>query len=815
MADSNARAERGGGKATDLSGPTDAYRIQYQWGSNGNSQGIVQGNGADWFGPLNPMNPVAPLEVLGRQLDFPSGYNLELAPRAYEPVKFADMRGLADSYDLLRLLIETRKDQMERQTWTIRPKTKANGEDACDPEDPVIEEIYEFLQFPDGDKEWGPWLRAVLEDMLVIDAASIYCHTDRGGKLLGLEQLDGATVKRVINDWGRTPEPPIVAYQQILKGFPALNYTTDQLIYAPRNMRVHKFYGYSPVEQVIMTVNIALRRQVFQLQYYTEGNIPEALVGTPDLWTPKQVQDFQTAFDAMLSGQTANRRKIKFVPGGVAKTFIPTKEVELTGKTDEWLARVCCFAFSISPQAFVAQMNRATAESAQNAAIEEGLVPVQAWIKRIMDKVIRRFWNRTDIEFTWEDDREVDQKVQADVLTRYTEAGIIEINEAREELGKEPAPEGKGLRVKTSTGYVLVAVNDDAPTAGEAHEAGQVAAQANLDAKTELGHKALDQKAEAGADPKEDKEDAEKGAGLGAKAPFVSASGPSASPSGRSLAKARRLKGITNRTNAVKYGEDKLYAALRRGLSRLAAQAGEIARAHLGIAKASGDDNPAAPIAADAIVEGVDWAILVNATEEELRRVALDGAKRALLVLGVSDDVSIVSQTYTRAEEWARLRAAELVGMKYNALGELIPNPDASMAITDTLRSEIRAAVADAIEQGLPAAELATNIEEVAGFTADRALMVARTEIIRANNNGHMAAFAASGVVTQKEWSTAEDGDTCEVCQGNADQGPIGLNDDFDSGDSEPPGHPNCRCTLVPVVEELSEEETTGGDDEE
>ena len=31
-----------------------------------------------------------------------------------------------------------------------------------------------------------------------------------------------------------------------------------------------------------MSVNIALRRQLYQLQYYTEGNVPEALIALPE-----------------------------------------------------------------------------------------------------------------------------------------------------------------------------------------------------------------------------------------------------------------------------------------------------------------------------------------------------------------------------------------------------------------------------------------------------------------------------------------------------------------------------------------------------
>ncbi len=73
------------------------------------------------------------------------------------------------------------------------------------------------------------------------------------------------------------------------------------------------------------------------------------------------------------------------MPGGVAKTFIPTKETELKSAFDEWLARVVCFAFSVSPQPFTDHVNRATAETAQAAALAEGLAPIQNWVKQLVD----------------------------------------------------------------------------------------------------------------------------------------------------------------------------------------------------------------------------------------------------------------------------------------------------------------------------------------------------------------------------------------------------------------------------------------------
>jgi hypothetical protein len=261
--------------------PLSPYQVQV---SHGASAGIARGTGADWFGPLNPLTPIAPPDVAGRRFDFPPGYNIVTRPRAYEPVGFHELRAFADAYDLLRLVIETRKDQMERQRWRIRPRaTKLARRNAAVDADMSarIAAIESFLQKPDGVTRWKTWLRSLLEDMFVIDAATLYCQRTRSGQLCALAQLDGATIKRVIDDWGRTPLPYVdadgatvcpPAYQQVLK------------VYRPRNVRAHRVYGYSPVQQVLMTVNIALRRQLWQLDYYSEGSIPDALIGVPNGW---------------------------------------------------------------------------------------------------------------------------------------------------------------------------------------------------------------------------------------------------------------------------------------------------------------------------------------------------------------------------------------------------------------------------------------------------------------------------------------------------------------------------------------------------
>ena len=388
----------------------------------------------DWFGPAQPMAPMAQDQALGRVLDYRVGYNLSLRPRDDEAIGFHQLRALADACGILRLVIETRKDQMERLTWTIQPRLRSTARILAN--DPRIDIAQNFLRCPDGHNGWATWLRQIVEELLVTDAVALYRRRNAAGQLYGLQQIDGATVKRVIDESGLTPLPPDPAYQQILHGLPAVDYTADQLLYLPRNKRIHKLYGFSPVEQVVMVVNIALRRQVAQLNYFTEGNIPEALVSCPPDWRPAQIREMQEIFDDMLRGNLAQRSGAKFVPGGLNVQF--TKDALLKDEFDEWLARIICYAFSVPPTAFVKQSNRATADNASDTAMQEGLAPLQNWVKALIDRVLAEDFTAPDLEFVWNEDRAVSPTDAMTINTGYVAAGIKTIEEVRSDLGLGP-----------------------------------------------------------------------------------------------------------------------------------------------------------------------------------------------------------------------------------------------------------------------------------------------------------------------------------------------------------------------------------------
>ncbi|HEY3778761.1 MAG TPA: phage portal protein [Rhizomicrobium sp.] len=393
---------------------------------------------ANWFGPMQPAKPMAPEGTGGRAFNYPVGYNLQFEPRHEEPVSFEQLHALADNCDLLRLVIETRKDQIEGQEWDIRPRKRADGtHPAPSAFAGEIAASKAFFAEPDRDHDLAGWLRMLAEELFVTDAASIWLRPDRKGRINALEIIDGATIAPRIDAYGRTPEAPDVAYQQILHGVPAADFSRDQLIYLPRNRRPGHVYGYPPVEQVYLTANTLIRRATHQLAFYTDGNIGDGLIIAPPSMPDDKLPEWQNYWDSICAGNLKARRHGIWVAHGT--DFRPLKPPQLTDPFDEFLARIICFAFSISPQPFVSMMNRATADTAHDAAIEEGLVPVLNYFRRLFRILFDRMgWN--DIEMVAVDDRETDPKTAADIDASDIAAGIRTVNEVRAARGLAPMP---------------------------------------------------------------------------------------------------------------------------------------------------------------------------------------------------------------------------------------------------------------------------------------------------------------------------------------------------------------------------------------
>jgi hypothetical protein len=402
------------------------------------------------WGVFSPGVPLAPLvQEPVRAWDFPLSINSTIQPRAYEPFGFRELRAFSN-VELVRLAIETRKDQIERLDWRIKAIDRNSPSSGADV-DCRVAAATAFWRKPDGVTAFATWLRVLLEDVLVLDAPAVERRRTRGGSLIGLDVIPGDTIHPMVDQTGRRPRGVTdVAYQQVIKGVAWANLTNADLIYAPRNPRPNHNYGFGPVEQIIVTINTVIRRQAAQLAYFTEGNTPAGLLNGPEGWTPDQIQQMQVWLDNRLSGLTGEQAKLLWVPAGTH--YQAFKDSPIKDEFDEWLARIVNFAFSLPPTPLVRQMNRATAGEDQDRGLEEGLEPIKLWVKRLVDAVIQDDLGCPDLEFSWNDAPTVDPVAQAGIDDVSLRNGSTTIDEVRGRRGLAPLPDGAGAQALIYTG---------------------------------------------------------------------------------------------------------------------------------------------------------------------------------------------------------------------------------------------------------------------------------------------------------------------------------------------------------------------------
>jgi SPP1 gp7 family putative phage head morphogenesis protein len=114
--------------------------------------------------------------------------------------------------------------------------------------------------------------------------------------------------------------------------------------------------------------------------------------------------------------------------------------------------------------------------------------------------------------------------------------------------------------------------------------------------------------------------------------------------------------------------------------------------------------------------------------------------------------------------------------------------------LTNTTVNDIGNSIADALEQGLSANQAAKLIRRNVA-TSSRALTIAITEQNRAMSAATINRYKEMQI-PEMEWEVS---DPCPKCAQNANQ-VVRIGGTFNSGNTQPPAHPNCRCALLPVI---------------
>lgn len=403
--------------------------------------------------PMAPGTPMAPVmrqndgeQLDARRFDYPVGMNLTTRPRSESTRtrqhvwSAEDLRLFSRAYGLLRIAIETRKSQVIGQKWQIIAK---GGEQVSEKDERYLSAM-KLMNRPDGRHCFQDWQKTLLEDLLTLDMVALRIDTAIDGTPLAFRPIDAGTLKIIVDQDGETPMPPLPAYSQIIQGMPASWWDTSEMIVRIFNPATDWIYGYSPVEQIADIVSLGIRRQAHQLNYYTEGNLPESIIVGPEQWDMKMTAKFQNYWDELYEGPNSLKlkRRTRFLPNGAQ--LIQAKDAILKDEMDEWLARQICYAFNISPSALTKDNNRAVGETIRDQNLREGLIPLLNWLKTIYDDILARA-GFADFEFSWVEEDSLDPLEQAQRDQIYSQIGVITKNEIRTSLGLKPLPGGDEL----------------------------------------------------------------------------------------------------------------------------------------------------------------------------------------------------------------------------------------------------------------------------------------------------------------------------------------------------------------------------------
>lgn len=392
--------------------------------------------------PFSPGTPIGPYDGYSRtprSQDFIPGYNIATRPRTHERVSFDALRGLIESYDIASICIWHRIDSIRSLDWSLVAKPGYGG-DVAD----AIALGMQALKKPDRTHPFDTWLGEYLFDVLAYDAGTLYRMRNRAGRAVGLRVVDGTTIAPLLDDWGNPPEDPRApSWVQYAQGLPWNWLMPRDLIYVPFRKISNSPYGKAPLESILLNANTDLRFQAYFLQRFTSGNIPAAFASAPETWTPQQIEQFQTYWDAFMLGDQAAKSQIKWIPGGSDIKF--TNEREFTDQFSLFMMRKTASAYHVVPAdlGFTENVNKSSGESQADVQHRVGDLPLLRHIQGMLTSFLQDDLG-LPIEFLFDlGEEQADRYQQAQADKIYVELGAISSSDVRQMRYGLEEPEGE------------------------------------------------------------------------------------------------------------------------------------------------------------------------------------------------------------------------------------------------------------------------------------------------------------------------------------------------------------------------------------
>jgi hypothetical protein len=498
-------------KASPIATPISEAQISQALNQYGTSVGLPRN---PFLGdvPFTPGVPIVPGAINNLRADGrpdPRRYEYQVAQNINitetRLVPFKTLRSAADQIDIIRRCVEVMKHKVVGLEWDIvlapdaaekvmaetgeKTYTRAMEMAKAKYSD-EINRARKFWEVPDlsNGMVFTDWLNMAAEEILVLDAWAIWPQMNVKGDLLGLQILDGSTIKPLIDDRGMRPLPPYPAFQQILYGFPRSEFSaateeteadgefsSDELSYLVRNRRTNTMYGYSPVERSLALADIYLRRQQWIRAEYTDGVIPELILKSDGVFTPDQLKAYENVLNDYLSGMTENRKRASILPQGLDPIQLEGYGEKFKDTLDDYLVTAICGHFGVQPSEIGMNSKSGLGGSGiqqgeANSSEVIGLVPMANWVGKMISQLSYVYLGMPrELEFKFMPSDRNDGEALAREFDIRAKNGSLSINEMRSKSG-EPllsAPEADQPLIVTPAGTFFITDEGLKPVGGD------------------------------------------------------------------------------------------------------------------------------------------------------------------------------------------------------------------------------------------------------------------------------------------------------------------------------------------------------------
>jgi 2'-5' RNA ligase len=407
---------------------------------------------SDQLGPGAPSLPT-PLDASGRPRRdfFRPGWNLPNQP-GENRIDYGTLRQVADTYPLLRKCLEIRKNELARLPWAIKPRfgTPMEKRAQLKANEEKIRDVQRFFDHPEGkgtQRTWQDWMRAMLEDHFVLDAACIFKRRTYGGKIAGLDLVDGGTIKVLIDQQGHIPSPPQPAYQQVIAGLPRIDFTLNELVYAVQNVRNTTPYGFSIVEANLSHFNLAMRWEAWTTAVFTDGSIPQALLAAPENWSREQIEDLMEFRRMIRQGDPKSQRDMEMLPYGVQSIMSNGADgyLDFSSELVNYLIDMTGAFLDVTRQELGLDPSNGNglggsgrADAQENVQYRRSLLPLSKWLSDDIFTPLLPDFGLKDFYWDWPSLTDIDPAAHATMLDQQVKAGLISLDDARLSMGSEP-----------------------------------------------------------------------------------------------------------------------------------------------------------------------------------------------------------------------------------------------------------------------------------------------------------------------------------------------------------------------------------------